>query len=201
MIDTSVYKVDFRVCIKCAHQVTEAFAWDFQDLLWIASLLLEDYIPEGIRTILWLRVVRARLAYIIDELNISKLQALRGYLFDLVHEVVDYVFLHAIDALYNDSINRDAGCLVHLARFPEQVNHALGQAWGLSKQAKHILSPLQNLLVIIFAREYDFEGFERVKIFNNIFLLFHRVIHVGQVAYLIGNELDAEDSLLEIFEF
>ena len=170
MVDASVDELNLRVRVKTPQQIAQALARSFEHLLRVASLLLEDYIPKGVRAVSGLRGMRAGLAYVVDQLDVSQLQALGGNLPDFVHEVADNLLLHAINALSNYTIDGDAGSLVHLARLPKQVYHLLRQALRLRKQAKHILGPLQDLLVIILAGKDNFKSLEADEVLHDLLL-------------------------------
>ena len=78
------------------------------------------------------------------------------------------LFLHSNDALSNDIVDRDAGCLVHLARFPNDLNHLWCQRLSRGIEAKDVFCELQDLLVIVLAGEDDFEGTKSKQVLENL---------------------------------
>ena len=45
MVDTPIDELNLRIGVKTPKQVAEPFAGDFEDLLRVACLLLEDNVP------------------------------------------------------------------------------------------------------------------------------------------------------------
>ena len=128
-------------------------------------MLLLNELPKGLIHVLRLGRVTTLLRNRMKQFNVSDLEIHSRNTLHLVDKEYHDLFLHANDALSDDIVDRDAGRLVHLACFPNDLNHLWSQRLSRSVEAKDIFCALQDLLVIVLTGEDDLEGTKSKQVF------------------------------------